>query len=224
MILCITMLEWITSWKWPMRSNKILRPLKVLTTHPRQEHYRVPQHMGEDGSNCLNEKVSKLYYPQKAITQIHYQPFPRNHPTSMSVLSCCWWKSVSSNRSPNDNVLKTFCGTLKKVSWSTTTFDQSHWALSSGVLIFPIRPNVVCHICADHVQLWDDYVCKLGKSTAHRHLKSPRSLSVRPLQLDTFQGDGHIWGLEFTRYVRFSFRGNQTMFSWDIANSIFGLE
>ena len=35
---------------------------------------------------------------------------------------------------------------------------------------------------------------------------------------------GHIWGLEFNRYVRFSFRGNQTFFDWDIANSIFDLE
>ena len=36
--------------------------------------------------------------------------------------------------------------------------------------------------------------------------------------------DGHIWALEFNRYVCFSFRGNQTIFGWDIANSIFDLE
>ena len=35
---------------------------------------------------------------------------------------------------------------------------------------------------------------------------------------------GHIWGLEFSRYVCFSFRGNRTTFGWDIANSIFDLE
>ena len=35
---------------------------------------------------------------------------------------------------------------------------------------------------------------------------------------------GHIWGLEFSRYVCFSFCGNQTIFGWDIANSIFDLE
>ena len=34
----------------------------------------------------------------------------------------------------------------------------------------------------------------------------------------------HIWGLEFNRYVCFSFRGNRTIFGWDIANSIFDLE
>ena len=35
---------------------------------------------------------------------------------------------------------------------------------------------------------------------------------------------GHIWGLEFNRYVCFLFRGNQTTFGWDIGNSIFDLE
>ena len=27
---------------------------------------------------------------------------------------------------------------------------------------------------------------------------------------------GYIWGLEFNRYVCFLFRGNQTIFGWDI--------
>ena len=36
--------------------------------------------------------------------------------------------------------------------------------------------------------------------------------------------NGHIWALEFNRYICFSLRGNQTIFGWDIANSIFDLE
>ena len=36
--------------------------------------------------------------------------------------------------------------------------------------------------------------------------------------------DGHIWGLQFNRYVWFSFHGNRTISGWDIANSIFDLE
>ena len=36
--------------------------------------------------------------------------------------------------------------------------------------------------------------------------------------------NGHIWALEFNQYVCFSFRGNRTIFGWDIANSIFDLE
>ena len=35
---------------------------------------------------------------------------------------------------------------------------------------------------------------------------------------------GHIWAVEFNRYVCLSFRGNRTIFGWDIANSIFDLE
>ena len=37
------------------------------------------------------------------------------------------------------------------------------------------------------------------------------------------KSDGHIWGPEFNRCVRFSFRGNRTIFGRDIANSIFDL-
>ena len=36
--------------------------------------------------------------------------------------------------------------------------------------------------------------------------------------------DGHIWALEFNRYVCFSFRGNRTAFGWYIGNSIFDRE
>ena len=36
--------------------------------------------------------------------------------------------------------------------------------------------------------------------------------------------DGHIWALEFNQYICFSFRGNRTIFGWDITNSIFDLE
>ena len=36
--------------------------------------------------------------------------------------------------------------------------------------------------------------------------------------------DGHIWGLEINGYVCFLFRGNRTIFDWDIAKSIFNLE
>ena len=36
--------------------------------------------------------------------------------------------------------------------------------------------------------------------------------------------DGHIWALEFNRYVCILLQGNRTIFGWDIANSIFDLE
>ena len=33
----------------------------------------------------------------------------------------------------------------------------------------------------------------------------------------------NLWGMEFNRYVCFSFHGNRTTFGWDIGNSIFDL-
>ena len=39
-----------------------------------------------------------------------------------------------------------------------------------------------------------------------------------------FKPIGHIWGLEFNRYVCFSFCGIRTTLGWDITNSIFDLE
>ena len=42
--------------------------------------------------------------------------------------------------------------------------------------------------------------------------------------MDKVKPDGPIWALEFNQYVCFSFRGNRTIFGWDIANSIFDLE
>ena len=36
--------------------------------------------------------------------------------------------------------------------------------------------------------------------------------------------DGHNWRLEINWYICFSFRGNLTIFDWDIANSIIDLE
>ena len=36
--------------------------------------------------------------------------------------------------------------------------------------------------------------------------------------------DGYIWAVGINRYVCFPFRGNRTIFGWDIANSVFDLE
>ena len=80
---------------------------------------------------------------------------------------------------------------------------------------------------------------KLDESTACRQLKSPRSLSGRSMKIHgqshvcgqrsrshlTFKiQTDHIWGLEFNRYVCFSFCGNRATFGWDIGNCIFDLE
>ena len=57
------------------------------------------------------------------------------------------------------------------------------------------------------------------RSRSHLTLKIQRSrLWLRSNLMVTFKA------LEFNRYVCFSFRGNRTIFGWDIANSIFDLE
>ena len=81
---------------------------------------------------------------------------------------------------------------------------------------------------------------QLYESTARRQLKSPRSLSGRSIHLILVNKWSWSWSwmtnchplcamsigppiLEFNQYVCFSFRGNRTIFGWDIANSIFDL-
>ena len=47
---------------------------------------------------------------------------------------------------------------------------------------------------------------------------------VKVMVMAKVKPDGHISALEFNQYVCSSFRGNWTIFGWDIANSIFDLE
>ena len=57
--------------------------------------------------------------------------------------------------------------------------------------------------------------------TETRRVDSMPTSEVTPVTIDPhtyFQGHGHIWGLGFNRYLWFSFRGNQTIFNWDMAN------
>ena len=50
----------------------------------------------------------------------------------------------------------------------------------------------------------------------------PRKFKVKVMA--KVKPDGHTWVIKFNQYVCFSFRGNQTIFGWDIENSIFDLE
>ena len=93
-----------------------------------------------------------------------------------------------------------------------------------------------------HQTHWGWYLEKLDESTTRRHLKSPGHYLLEPdlghqmvkIAFDLENSNdkvmakvkpiGHIWVLEFNRYICFSFLGNRTTFGWDIANSIFDLE
>ena len=100
-------------------------------------------------------------------------------------------------------------------SWSWMTYCHPLCAMSIGPPIlrysyFKIWPwkSMVKVMC----------VVK-GRSRSCLTFKIQRSwLWSRSNLMVTFEA------LEFNRYVCFSFRGNQTIFSWDIANSIFDLE
>ena len=51
------------------------------------------------------------------------------------------------------------------------------------------------------------------------------TLKIKVKLMAKIKLDDDIWGLEFNRYVVcFSFRGNRTIFGWDIASPIFDLE
>ena len=99
---------------------------------------------------------------------------------------------------------------ITKWSWSWMTYCHPLCAMSTGPPIlrysyFKIWPwksmvKVMCVVkCEGHIWPWK------------------------------FKGQGYglvvtFEALEFNRYVCFSFRGNRTIFGWDIANSIFDLE
>ena len=70
----------------------------------------------------------------------------------------------------------------------------------------------------DHENLWSSS-CVWSKFKVTFGLQNSKvkvMVKVKP--------DGHIWALEFKRYVCFSFCGNWTIFGWDIANYIFDLK
>ena len=95
------------------------------------------------------------------------------------------------------------CGQRSRLHLTFKGQGQTHWS--------HLRPGVQS-ICLLFVS-WksDHFWLRYSKFYVW-----PRKFMVKP--------NGHIWALEFNWYVCFSFRGNRTIFGWDIANSIFDLE
>ena len=105
--------------------------------------------------------------------------------------------------------------------WSPNGHDHGHeWPTATSFVQ-----------CQSGLPFWDTTISKFdhenpwsrssvwSKVRSHLTFKIQRSRlwsSSNPLV--TFEA------LEFNRYVCFSFRGNRTIFGWDIANSIFDLE
>ena len=85
--------------------------------------------------------------------------------------------------------------------------------------------------CQSALPFWDTTISKFYHQNAWSRscvwskvkvLFDPQHSNVKVIVKVT--PTGHTWGLEFNRYVCFSFRGNRTTFGWYIANSIFDLE
>ena len=87
-----------------------------------------------------------------------------------------------------------------------------------------------CQTWWSHLRSWGSIVCLLFISWQSDHFWLIYSkFYIWPWKFKVnvmakVKPDGHIWALEFNRYVCFSFRGNRTIFGWDIANSILTLK
>ena len=107
---------------------------------------------------------------------------------------------------------------------------------------WPWSPNGHCHghewsIATSFVQcqsafpFWDTAISKFdrenpwSRSCVWSKVKVTLDLKNSKVKVMVkVKSIGYIWGLEFNRYVCLLFRGNRTIFGWDIANSIFDLE
>ena len=81
-----------------------------------------------------------------------------------------------------------------------------------------------------HLRPWVQSICLLYVSSQSDHFGLRYSIfhvwhwKFKVKVMAMVKPDSHIWGPVFNWYVCFLFRGNRTIFGWDIANSIFDLE
>ena len=105
--------------------------------------------------------------------------------------------------------------------WSPNGHDHGHeWPTATSFVQ-----------CQSALPFWDTTISKFdhenpwSRSSVWSKVKVTFDLQNSKVKVMVkFKPIGHIWGLEFNRYVCFSFQGNLTIFGWDIANSIFDLE
>ena len=122
----------------------------------------------------------------------------------------------------NQYVCFSFGGNWTKFGWdiANSIFDLENsrsrsWTRSKLMVTFGAKVQSICLLFVS----WQSDHFWLRYSQFHIW---PWKFKVKVMA--KVKHDGRIWGLEFNRYVCFLFRGNWTIFGWDIANSIFGLE
>ena len=143
-----------------------------------------------------------------------------------------WFNSnpIMDNQSPASSVLGEITYPFPKLDESTVRRHlKSPWSLSGRSLHisfklmakvrlgWSLRPSV--HSVCVHFILWQPNHLWLRYS---KFQIWPWKFIVKVMARVKY--DGHIWGLEFNRYVCFLFRGNRTIFGPDIANVISDLE
>ena len=122
----------------------------------------------------------------------------------------------------NRYVFFSFCG-------NKTTFG---WDIGNSIWPWKFKVKVMAEVKPDRI-IWGlgvQSICLLFVSWQSDHFRLRYSkFHIWPWKFKVkvmakVKPDGHIWALEFNWYVCFSFRGNRTIFGWDIANSRFDLE
>ena len=134
----------------------------------------------------------------------------------------CWdWSSSSLHKS----------SATTRLTWvSATRSEQNlgHQMVMVMVMNDLLPPPVVQ--CQSDLPFWDTAILKCdhenpgSRSCVWSKVKVTFDLQNSKVKVMVkVKPIGHVWGLEFNRYVCFSFLGNWTIFGWDIANSIFDL-
>ena len=101
--------------------------------------------------------------------------------------------------------------------WSPNSHGHGHeWATAT--------PFVQCQSA---LPFWDTAISKIdhenpwSRSCVRSKVKVTFDLQNSKVKVMVkVKHIGHIWGMEFNRYVCFLFRGNRATFGWDIGNSI----
>ena len=103
-----------------------------------------------------------------------------------------------------------------------------NWSHPGHYLVDPYTPFVQCQSA---LPFWDTAISKFDhenpwlRSSVWSKIKLMFDLQNSKVEVMVkVKPTGHTWGLEFNRYVCFSFRSNRTSSGWDIGNSIFDLE
>ena len=170
----------------------------------------------------ISIKISQQFDPKITIRQqcyefgSHYLRFPGTNSISMQqFIKLDELMARRQLKSPRSISGRSIHLTLvSKWSWSWMIYCHPLCAMSIGppILRYSNFQNLTMKI---HGQ---GLVCgQRSRSRLTLKIQRSRLWSMSNLMV-TFEA------LEFNQYVCFSFRGNQTIFGWDIANSIFDLE